>query len=619
MINSQNGLSRQISVKQEQLLFGDELIVIVDDEICIREPLKLFFEQQGMPVAEASCGAELIELLNRHRVALVLLDIGLPDRSGTALLPEITAHNPDVSIIMLSGQADIKVALQCMRNGADDYIVKPVHFNEIMVAVRKTLEKRRLIRENRRYQEDLEQASFRIQLLHQLSLKMNSVYLNTGELDEILRAILVGTTANEGLRFNRAFLALFDDEGEYLEGRMAIGPDCREEAGKIWTEMRDRNLEFLDIVHDMGEGCMADDTAVNRIIKRLKIPVSDREHILIRSARERQSYKVSGGWAPVPVSGDLIDLLGMDTFAVVPLFAPGRSIGVIVADNYVTRMPILDSHVNVLELFASQGSLAIEQSRLYLDMQKKIGALEELTHELDKNKDLLVEAERYSALGQMAAQMVHVIRNPITSIGGVARLLDRKIIDKEWKKYLDVIVKETDRLEGTLSELFDFVSQSSGEMSRAHLYPLIRKTLVLLKTGFAKQNISWDCELSEPDPVVYMDTRQIRRVFVNIIGNAMEAMPEGGSLTVKAHVDKGLVHVFFRDTGRGFSGGYLDAHGLLDKAVEPFFTTKRYGTGMGLPLVDRFLTEHGGDFSMNRLENGLEVQVNLPLADNENS
>ena len=612
MIAPVPGPRHNISLSDDQLLVADEVIVILDDDPAIRESLHIYFSEQGLSVLSIEKAGDLFQLLESKNVALVLLDIGLPDADGSNILPEITEKYPDVAIIMLSGVADIHVAVDCIRKGADDYLAKPVQFNEILHVVRKILEKRRLVFENRRYQEDLEQANFRIQFLHQMSLKMNSVYLSTIEVDELLRAILVGITAEEGLRFNRAFLAMFDEEKEQLIGRMAIGPDCREEAAQIWTEMTEKQFDLLDIIHNVGEQCSVGDQTVNSVVKSLQVPVSEKDHILIKSAVERKSYKVQGGVADIPVSPELITLLDEDTFVVVPLFAPGRSIGVIIADNYVTRSPISESHVSALELFASQASLAIEQSRLRQEMQEKIALLEEVTRELDENKDLLIESECYSALGHMAAQVVHVIRNPITSIGGVARILSKKVDEKnEWKRFIDVMVKEADRLEVSLTELFDFVSHSESVKEDSPLNPLLRRTLVLLQTNMSRQGVEWKMDLAEPDPVVRMDISQIQQVFLNLFRNSIEAMTNGGKLTLSSSIENGWVRVSVKDTGSGLKGDYWD------KAKEPFFTTKTYGTGMGLTMVDRYVSLHGGNFSFNQQDIGLEVQVNLPLAQTE--
>jgi CheY-like chemotaxis protein len=255
---------------------------------------------------------------------------------------------------MLTGMADLEVALECMRKGADDYLSKPVQFDEILLTVRKVLERRRLIAENIKYQEDLEKAHFRIQLLHQLSLKMNSVYLSTVELDEILHAILVGITADEGLRFNRAFLAIFDEAGGLLQGKLAIGSECREEAGRIWEELREKKLDFLEIVQNIKKSCLNGDSKVTRLIKGLQVPVSESQHILIRSALERRTILVENGQADVPVSRELIEMLKEDTFVVVPLFSPSKSLGVIIADHFVTREPINMDYVHSLEMFANQ-------------------------------------------------------------------------------------------------------------------------------------------------------------------------------------------------------------------------------------------------------------------------
>ncbi|HSR35617.1 MAG TPA: response regulator [Desulfurivibrionaceae bacterium] len=638
MVESVAGLHHHISLSLSQLLENDEIIVVVDDDAAIREPLRCYLEEHRLAVAECDNGADLMRVLAGRNVALVLLDIGLPDIDGVSLLPQIVDLHPDLAVVMLTGVSDLAVALDCMRKGATDYLTKPVQLDEIFHVARKALEKRRLVLENRKYQAELEEAHFRIQLLHQLSIKMNTVYLSTVELDEILRAILVGITAHEGLGFNRAFLAMYEEGGRVLKGRLAIGPSCREEAGKIWNEMKERAMNFLQIVHSLRDRCDRDDTAVNRIVRELSVPATATENILITASRLRHSIAVSPangcvpmmlerkrsssgaawmhheGESPPPalpalaVPHDLIQLLGEDSFVVVPLYSPGQAFGVIIADNYVTRRPILDSHISSLELFASQASLAIEQSHMYLDMQKKIAELQALYEELDKNKDQLVAAERYSAIGQMAAQLVHTIRNPITSIGGVSRILAKKTTDEGWLKYLNVIIRETARLESTLEELFDFVSEGVLQKEQVFLCSLAQKTLLLLQNTMVKQNVVWNLECPEPEPIVSADPRQLRQVLLQLFKNGIEAMPEGGTLTVSIRPEEGWVEVVVHDTGIGL------AESQLAKAKDPFFTTKTYGTGMGLTLVEKAVAAHGGEFSLKTREgDGMEARVRLPL------
>ncbi len=297
-----------------------------------------------------------------------------------------------------------------------------------------------------------------------------------------------------------------------------------------------------------------------------------------------------------------------ENFVVVPLYSPGRPFGVIIADNFVTRHPIFESHVNALELFASQASLAIEHSHLYMDMQNKIHELEALNQELDKNKDLLVEAERYSALGQMAAQMVHAIRNPVTSIGGISRILTKRLQDDTTRKYLEAIIKESSRLESILQDLFDFVSRKQTSREEGLLSPLIRKTIMLLQNTISRQDIKVEVEVLEKEPKLIIDEQQIRQMLLHLFKNALEAMPNGGTLTIKEFKpDDQRLALSIRDSGSGIA----DSH--LKQMTDSFFTTKTYGTGMGLSLVDQIVKAHGGSFDFRKLAVGLEVVVYLPL------
>ncbi len=583
----------------KQLLDEDEIIVIVDDSPEIFILLESYLTKQNFQVQTAQSAKDLYGILATHKAALILLDIGLPDKSGTDILAELAPEHPDLGIIMVTGTTDIQTALDCLRKGADDYLTKPINLKDFTRTVHHTLKKRRLAIDNRLFQQELAATHFRTHFLHQLNLKMNSVYLSNVELDSVLHAILVGITSEEGLKFNRAFLALFDDNFLTLHGRLAIGPSNQEDADKVWKDIKDQNIKLHDILNNIQEESYDKDIEVNRIAKSLSVDAADENHILIRACKERKSILVEGGTAEgFHVSPRLIELLGEKNFTIVPLFSPSKSLGVIIADNLITKKPIHDEEVHALEIFASQASLAIEHSHLYMDMTDKIEELELVTHQLEKNKDLLVEAERYSTLGYISAQLVHAIRNPITSIGGTARLLSKRINDPKVLKFLNIIAKETSKIESTLEDLFSFVEDTPLKIGQQPLHGLIRKSVMTFYGAMKNNGITYELDLSESDPMLNIDSKKIRQVFLHLIRNAIEAMPNGGTLTVATREDNNFFIVTITDSGVGVSSSDLNM------VTNPFFTTKTYGTGLGLTLVEQIMDLHEGDFTLKQSNAG---------------
>ncbi len=114
-----------------------------------------------------------------------------------------------------------------------------------------------------------------MRFLHHLNLKMNTAYLNTVELQGILQAILVGITSDDGLRFNRAFLAMFSEDGSYLEGKLAIGPASPEHAGQVWNSIKEKGLHLDEILSTIRGNPITADIEVNKIIQTLRIPADD--------------------------------------------------------------------------------------------------------------------------------------------------------------------------------------------------------------------------------------------------------------------------------------------------------------------------------------------------------
>ena len=596
------------TIPTSDYLAPGESIVLVDDSQEILLIFESLLTDEGFTVFTASNAADLYRILEQEHVGLILLDIGLPDRDGTEVLAEIVPRHPDLSIIMLTGTTDLKVALGCLRQGADDYLAKPVKIEDFSLAVRKTLQKRKLTIDNRRYQKQLELSNYRAQFLHQLNLKMNSAYLNSIELDTVLQSILVGITAEEGLEFNRAFLLLFNDSNTELQGKMGIGPPCRADAGRLWDAIKLKNLHLGDILNNIKPSCMDVDPELNTIVQSLKIAADDPEHVLIQACTNRSSIHVQNGLADnQPVKSSLLNNLQENTFIVTPLFSPNKSLGVIIADNFVTARPISTDDINSLEIFASQASLAIEHSHLYQTMQNKITELENVTQELEKNKDLLVDAERYSVLGHISAQLVHAIRNPITSIGGIARLLAKKITDEKNLKFLDMMIMESSKIESTLDDLFSFVGETKPEKIIQPLYPLIRKSVMLFYGSMKKQSIVYQLDLPSPDPELFIDSKLIRQMLLHLIRNGIEAMPAGGTLSISCKEENEKIIITIEDSGSGIDNSNLT------RVADPFFTTKTYGTGMGLTLVEKIVAEHHGVFSLSYSDKGgMVARIALP-------
>lgn len=591
-----------------QLLNPDEVIVVVDDSQDIFILFQDFLSGQGFTVLHAPTVAEFYQLLHTRNVALALLDIELPDRKGTDILPDLIQSYPDLAVIMITGTTDLQTALFCLRLGADDYLTKPMRLADFNRSIQVTLEKRRLVIDNRLYQKKLEATTFRTQFLHQLNLKMNTAYLTSVELDDVLQALLVGITAGEGLQFNRAFLALFDLDHQVLQGRLAIGPSSWEEAGRVWEGIKIKDLHINDIIQNFKTSLQDADQGVNRIIRELSIPATDSDHTLIRACAERKTILVDQGQAQeYPVSTQLLELLQTDTFIIVPLFSPSQSLGIIIADNFITHRPISEEDIADLEIFANQASLAIEHSYLYTSILHQMQELEAVTQELEKNKDLLVDAERYAALGHMSAQLVHAIRNPITSIGGTARLLTKRVTDPDILKFLNILAQDAAKIESTLEDLFNFVTENEPQKSWQPLFPLIRKSVMLLYGSMKKQGVSYQLNLNEPDPSLFIDGQRIRQMLLHLLRNGIEAMPNGGRLEVSVRQEPATVTILITDSGTGI------INNNIAKVTDPFFTTKTYGTGMGLTLVKKIVAEHQGTFSLHPgPSSGTVATITLP-------
>jgi signal transduction histidine kinase len=212
----------------------------------------------------------------------------------------------------------------------------------------------------------------------------------------------------------------------------------------------------------------------------------------------------------------------------------------------------------------------------------------------------------------MAAGMAHEIRNPLVSIGGFVRRLNRRFQDdSQVQTYFQVIINEVERLEKTLNEILDFSQDTRGRFQEADLNRIVEGALELIRRELEASQVTVQKELT-PVPKVYCDERQIRHVFYNLLLNALQAMPQGGVLTIRttspADPDQPWVVCEIRDTGGGIPPE------LLHNIFNPFFTTKASGSGLGLSIVHKIITRHYGEVDIdNRPGEGVSFFIKLPL------
>ena len=439
--------------------------------------------------------------------------------------------------------------------------------------------------------------------------EISTVLLSTRELDEILHMILIGATAYQALGFNRAFLFLINEEETMLEGEVATGSLAAEEAYKIWEGLARESHTLKELLQSRLGELSKEDEPINNLVKKMKIPLREGKNIFTQAVHENKSFNITDGTHNPLIDKDFISLLGTDTFALVPLVSRGKTLGVLLADNFINKKPIVDEDVERLGAFANHASLAIENSHLYKSSREKVEELSRAYNELQENRDKLLRYERLSAVGNVAARVTHEIRNPLVAIGGFARRILRKDQDGEVNRnYVKIIVEEIDRLENTLTDILSFAKPALPKCDTADLNEIIKNILKVLDLEVTKSNIRIEEHFDPTLPMLWLDENQIRRVVINLIRNAIQAMPDGGTIIISTTREDQWARVETADTGVGISDEDIS------KLFDAFFTSKSTGSGLGLTVSAQIINNHGGTIEVQKREpQGTLFIIRLPL------
>ncbi|MGG1686002.1 ATP-binding protein [Pseudalkalibacillus sp. NRS-1564] len=225
-------------------------------------------------------------------------------------------------------------------------------------------------------------------------------------------------------------------------------------------------------------------------------------------------------------------------------------------------------------------------------------------------QEQVIQSEKLSAIGKLGAGFAHEIRNPLTSIIGFTQLLD---VDEKQANYISIIRAELDRMKNLVNQFVMMGKPTVSERTLKQLNPLVFETVELMKSNAHLHNVELEFDANTENITVCMDSSQIKQVLINFIKNAIEAMPEGGEISVHLTKNEENAVISIEDDGKGMSEEEVKQLGT------PFFSTKRSGLGIGLSICFDIMEAHNGEIAIDsEIGKGTKARLILPYHKEEN-
>ena len=531
------------------------LVLIVDDHYPAAEMMSRLFSGHGYDSICAYNGDDALVQAQKLIPDLILLDVMMPGISGFEVLETLrankaTANIPTILITAKDTPADIERGLNL---GADDYLPKPVEPRELLARARSKIEARKL-------RDDLQSRTKDLEALLRVGEELNN-HLMVGDVVNLVLYLLIDLLPCE------------------------IAAICR-----------------LDEKHHMlgMETSYADGTHMRKKpdIEPVLKAILDGERII---SWQDDAYGFSAEY-PFGVA--------------VALSHSNQIHGIIVLTS---TLPYLDEDIRLLDGIARQTTLALRNAELF---QIKVNYAEHLeamvdarTTELRDAQQLLVRAEKLASVGRLAAGIAHEINNPLQPI-----LINLEHMTEDVQSGAPIFIEDIQetlnsakRIKRIVEQLLQFTRRRSGatpDMDAVQVYSVIDDVIGLTKKYMQQSNVKIVTKL-EQDALVYGSRDQLEQVFLNMVLNARNAMPNGGVLNIYAVVEGNELVVKFSDNGSGI------ASDAIEKIFEPFFSTHS-GSGLGLFISYEIVQNHNGSIDVkSTVGKGTEFTIRFPIIPND--
>jgi len=509
-------------------------VVLIDDEQDIRDVVSLTLIDAGYKVIEASNGEIGLKLCDVEKPQIVITDIRMPGITGLKVLEILKERSPDIEVIVITAFGEIEFAIRALQLDASDFITKPINDESLHLALKRATQRYTARKQVKDYTALLEKEKAKTyqELMQTISFKANLI---ESSMDGIL-----GCDEND-------IVVICNKSMEQMVG-----------------------FSKSELVYKMSLEQFFEKGEANRLKSELEGEKYGGKNRL--SLFETTLLGCGGKKIPVQVSAIMLFDQTKDAEDELPASVPKRG--------------------------EPQGRLPLQKNGLVCFF-RDLREIRKLEREKEDQAQILHQ-DKMMALGKLAASMVHEINNPLAGILNYSRLmiriLSRGSLTKEhqqkFQRYIELVESETNRCSEIVSSLLTFSRKSPPSFGDVRVDELLHRCIMLSQHKLELNNIKLIILISHDIPPIKGDFNQLQQCLINLVFNAVDAMPQGGTLTLSAsHESKDdTVTISVKDTGIGIP------EENLSKIFEPFFTTKHkeYGVGLGLPTLYGIIERHNG-------------------------
>jgi signal transduction histidine kinase/CheY-like chemotaxis protein len=523
-------------------------VLAVDDEPGIALLCDRILSRAGYEVVSETNPRTAIEDLQQKHFDLLLVDIRMPDVDGFDVISRAQMVQPDIAVLVMTGFGTVETAIRALRQGVDGLLLKPFkQSEELLQAVRQAL------MDNQRKRD-----TARVSALRPLFNVTETLFAETNR-DRLLELIVTAICDH----LNCSNVAYYHVEN----GKVAV------------VAQRGKVLQ-VD----------ASDFAA-QLVSRVD---ADGDPIVINATGPGEEDAQS-----------LLSTLGLGTAILIPVARSNlHSVFFAARDVSVTERPFRGADLEMFFVLARQAVVAMENASLYADLRAYVRRVED-------SQQALLRAEKMAAAGRLTASIAHEVNNPLQSVQNCLHLAGREDLPPEKRQeYFDLARNELERLMKTTQRMLDFYRPGSSKVEQVDILELLQHVLSLTAQQLGQRHIEVQADLPPSLPEIYAVSSQIQQIFFNLILNALDAMPAGGKLEIKARERERGVEMTFQDTGPGIP------ENKRNDIFEPFFSTKEGGTGLGLTVSYNIVTAHGGTLDLvNGSKPGACFRLFLPMGD----